>query len=48
MHKRHVKFQYRFPLSQMTGCGDMANMKAVESPNQDEFLTQDLLAYTKL
>jgi hypothetical protein len=48
MHKQHVKFQYRFPLSQMTGRGDMVNMNAVESPNQGEFLTQDLLAYTKL
>jgi hypothetical protein len=35
-------------LAQLTGCGDMVNMNAVESPNQVEFLTQDLLAYTKL
>ena len=31
----------------LTGCGDMVNMN-VESPNEVEFLTQDLLACTKL
>jgi hypothetical protein len=35
-------------LAQLTGCGDMVNMNAVESPNQVEFLTQDLITYTKL
>ena len=34
-------------LAQLTGCGDMVNMN-VESPNEVEFLTQDLLACTKL
>ena len=32
----------------LTGCGDMVNMNVVESPNEVEFLTQDLLACTKL
>jgi hypothetical protein len=35
-------------LAQLTRCGDMLNMNAVESPNQVEFLTQDLLAYNNL
>ena len=35
-------------LAQLTGCGDMLNMNAVESPDQVEFLTEDLLAYNNL
>ena len=35
-------------LAQLTWCGDMLNMNAVESPDQVEFLTEDLLAYNNL